>query len=221
MVYAHLYLLDHAISTLYTVYFGVVWYVYNPHDGRRDATSQARKELLEGHNRASTGIDDPARLWETGESDAERVRKALGVWNDEKGFATAVLVLGWLLKVRTKNPSLISCASLTQRYTLQVYFILILYSYALHLRRNTFRPLLASQQAAKAAALPASRRPSQAAHGNAYAYQHLRNTSTASAGGAGEVVWDPEDEDADGNNGYELPQSAGNSASNRRNGSRG
>lgn len=96
--YAHLYLLDHAVSTLYTVYFGVVWYIYNPHDGRRDATTQARKELLAGH----TTVDDAGSALDTGESDAERARKALGVWNDEKGFATGVLVLGWLLKVSCK-----------------------------------------------------------------------------------------------------------------------
>lgn len=95
--------------------------------------------------------------------------------------------------------SLLTWPALTLLHNAQVYFILVLYSYAIHLRRNTFRPLLAAQQAAKAAALPASRRPSQAAHGNAYAYQHLRNTSTATNGG--EAVWDLEDEEDHEQNG--------------------
>lgn len=116
--YAHLYLLDHAISTLYTVYFGVVWYVYNPHDGRRDATSQARKELLAGHTTAG----DPSSAGDTGESDAERARKALGVWNDEKGFATTVLVLGWLLKVRREPTFLTALYNIAEQLDRSISF---------------------------------------------------------------------------------------------------
>ena len=32
-------------------------------------------------------------------TDAERAQAALGIWNKEKGFAAAVLVVGWLTKV--------------------------------------------------------------------------------------------------------------------------
>ena len=91
LLYAHLYLFDHGISTLSTLYFGVQWYVYNPHDGHREAHSSAQKAIIDGHKN---------RLGESSESDEERARKALMVWNDERGFATAVLVLGWLIKVR-------------------------------------------------------------------------------------------------------------------------
>ncbi|CAD6573823.1 MAG: hypothetical protein CYPHOPRED_005217 [Cyphobasidiales sp. Tagirdzhanova-0007] len=176
LLYAHLYGLDHVVSTLYTLYFGVQWYVYFPHDGRHPANSAARKELLEGHNRAATGIQDSARLGDTGESQSDIARKALAVWQDERGFSTAVLVLGWLIKI---------------------YFILILYSFALHLRRGTLRQLLSSQISSKSSA------PSYASQGSgsaAYSYSHLRNTSTASGApslqnGAKETLWENDEED--------------------------
>lgn len=43
--YAHLLLADHLISTLYTISFGISWYVDNPHDGQRIANSEAQKEV--------------------------------------------------------------------------------------------------------------------------------------------------------------------------------
>lgn len=89
LTYAHFYLIDHFISTLYIVFFGVTWYSYTPHDGRRVANSDAQKAILEAGLAAGNGQVD----------DAERARLALQVWNDEKGFSTTVIVLGWLIKV--------------------------------------------------------------------------------------------------------------------------
>ncbi|KAL7009873.1 hypothetical protein EMMF5_000781 [Cystobasidiomycetes sp. EMM_F5] len=167
LAYAHIYLADHIVSTLYTVYFGVNWYVYTPHDGRRVANSEAQKEILEGHA-AAGGPGNHATV----EDSQERARQALAVWRDERAFSTFVLLAGWLLKI---------------------YFILVLYSFALHLRRGTFRTLLASQQAGKHGP---SRRPSQA---NGYSYSHLRSTSAATTGAegrdSGDVVWDQDEED--------------------------
>lgn len=94
LVYAHLYLIDHVVATLSTLYFGVQWYVYNPHDGKRIANSAAQKEILEG----STGASSPGGSG-LGDDSAERARKALAVWQDERGFSTFVLAAGWLLKV--------------------------------------------------------------------------------------------------------------------------
>ena len=85
LFYAHLYGLDHVVSTLYTIYFGVQWYIYNPHDGQRVANSAAQKAMKD--------------FVHTGESESETARKALAVWRDERGFSTAVLILGWFLKV--------------------------------------------------------------------------------------------------------------------------
>ncbi|GAA5889507.1 hypothetical protein JCM6882_007053 [Rhodosporidiobolus microsporus] len=55
-----------------------------------------------------------------GMDDASRLEAARQVWEGERGFSATVLVIGWLLKV---------------------YFILTLYSFALHLRRGTYANL--------------------------------------------------------------------------------
>ncbi|GAA5922712.1 hypothetical protein JCM3775_006108 [Rhodotorula graminis] len=52
--------------------------------------------------------------------ETERTQAAMGVWTSERGFSGAVLLIGWLLKI---------------------YFILVLYSFALHLRRGTYSSL--------------------------------------------------------------------------------
>lgn len=93
--YAHLFALDHFISTAYTVLFAVVWWVLTPHDGRRIANSEAQKEMQGG----GAGPYDPS----------EREALAMGVWTSERGFAAAVLVSGWLLKVRPPSRLLPSC----------------------------------------------------------------------------------------------------------------
>jgi len=89
LLYAHLYTIDHLINSLYTLYFGVQWYKYTPHDGRRVANSDAQKDILGDHD----GIG-------AGDSDAMRKEKAQAVWKDERAFAAAVLLVGWLIKVR-------------------------------------------------------------------------------------------------------------------------
>lgn len=104
LTYAHFYLIDHLISTLYIVFFGVTWYVYTPHDGRRIANSAAQKEILEGSGPASSM------------SEEERTRMALQVWNDEKSFSTTVIILGWLVKV-----CVYADAARTDRCDLQVF----------------------------------------------------------------------------------------------------
>lgn len=93
--YAHLFALDHFISTAYTVLFAVIWWVLTPHDGRRIANSEAQK-AMQG---VGAGPYDPN----------ERKALAEGVWSSERGFAAAVLVLGWFLKVRSLP---ISCFSI-------------------------------------------------------------------------------------------------------------
>jgi hypothetical protein len=51
-------------------------------------------------------------------TEEQRTRMAKELWEKENGFAALIIVVGWLLKL---------------------YFGLILYSYALHLRRGTYR----------------------------------------------------------------------------------
>jgi len=110
LYFAHMFFLDHLFSTGWTIFFGVVWWVYTPHDGQRIANSDAQRAMmngasdLEGHNMTA----------------AERKEAALGIWNQEKGFAAAVLVTGWLIKI---------------------YFAVLVYSFAFHLRKGSYRSL--------------------------------------------------------------------------------
>ncbi|KIO25873.1 hypothetical protein M407DRAFT_24833 [Tulasnella calospora MUT 4182] len=53
-------------------------------------------------------------------TDAERYSAAQGLWNKEKGTAALVLAAGWVIKL---------------------YFAALLYSYAIHLRRGTYKSL--------------------------------------------------------------------------------
>lgn len=74
------------------MFFAVVWWVYNPHDGKRIANSEAQKEMMG----ASGG---------TSMTDDERRQAAQLIWNKEKGLAAAFLTVGWLLKVSLDMPN--------------------------------------------------------------------------------------------------------------------
>ena len=90
MYFAHLFFADHVLSTAWTVFFAVVWWIYTPHDGRRQANSAAQEQLMQG----SAGHQM---------TDAERTAAAMQIWNKEKGMAAAVIIIGWLAKVSSSN----------------------------------------------------------------------------------------------------------------------
>ncbi|KAF8328368.1 uncharacterized protein EI90DRAFT_3017681 [Cantharellus anzutake] len=104
--FAHAFLADHLLNTIWTLFFAVAWWYWNPHDGKRIANSAAQKEVMESGGPAMT--------------DEERATQAQQIWNKEKGFAAAILITGWLLKI---------------------YFASLIYSYAIHLRRGSYRSL--------------------------------------------------------------------------------
>lgn len=85
--FAHLFIGDHLINTIWTVFFAVLWWVYNPHDGKRMANSEAQKNMM--------GAGGGSNM-----TDEERKQAAQLIWNKEKGLASTILVLGWLAKVR-------------------------------------------------------------------------------------------------------------------------
>ncbi|RDX48166.1 DUF1753-domain-containing protein [Lentinus brumalis] len=129
LYFAHLFFADHIISTAWLVFFAVMWWFYTPHDGRVQVNSAAQKEVMEsgaGHNMTAE----------------ERATAAMTIWNAEKGIATSMIVMGWLVKI---------------------YFAVLLYSYAIHLRKGSYR------------SLPYSRSyvPNGAANGSAYAASGL------------------------------------------------
>lgn len=90
-VVAHIFLLDHLLSTIWTAFFGVAWWVYTPHDGKRVINSDAQIELATGG--AAVG-HHPATI-----SEAQRAASALELWDQEKAFAAAIIISGWIIKV--------------------------------------------------------------------------------------------------------------------------
>jgi len=113
--FAHAFICDHLLSSLWLAYFSVHYWLYTDHNGERVINSEAQRQLIEV---ASDILDIPEL------STDERHRIAQDLWNTEKGHAAAVIIIGWVLKI---------------------YFALIVYSYALHLRRGTYRTLNRSE----------------------------------------------------------------------------
>jgi hypothetical protein len=85
--FAHAFVCDHLLSTLWLAYFSLNWWLYTEHNGERAVNSAAQKELID----AATDI--PVLTSE------ERHRIALELWDTEKGHAAAVIIIGWILKV--------------------------------------------------------------------------------------------------------------------------
>ncbi|EPQ56603.1 DUF1753-domain-containing protein [Gloeophyllum trabeum ATCC 11539] len=108
LYFAHLFFADHILSTAWTVFFIVVWWVYTPHDGARRISSPAQEDIIH-----RSGINVTM-------SPEDRTAAAQAIWNKEKGPALAIVILGWLAKI---------------------YFALLLYSYASHLRKGSYRSL--------------------------------------------------------------------------------
>lgn len=101
------------------------------------------------------------------------------IWNAEKGLATAMIVMGWVLKVRITARALSLARALTiLMMTPQIYFAALLYSYAIHLRKGSYRSLPHSR----------SYSPNGTANGGAYSTSAL-----------------PDDDDDDVEDFYRLP----------------
>ncbi|PPQ62881.1 hypothetical protein CVT24_006278 [Panaeolus cyanescens] len=109
LYFAHLFFADHVLSTSWTVFFALVWWLWTPHDGRRQVNSEAQKAMIELANSAAQNL-----------TDVQRKEAAMTIWNHEKGLAATVIIVSWLSKI---------------------YFALLLYSYAVHLRKGSYRSL--------------------------------------------------------------------------------
>lgn len=70
------------------IFFAVVWWVYIPHDGRQEITSPAQKEIMEAGGGGNSTM-----------TPEERAQAAFTIWNEEKGTAMAIIIIGWLIKV--------------------------------------------------------------------------------------------------------------------------
>ncbi|KAJ7743822.1 DUF1753-domain-containing protein [Mycena metata] len=109
LYFAHLFSADYVLSTSWTAYFAVAWWFHTPHDGARQANSQAQEDLI-----AIANLTGPVL------TDEQRAEAARLIWNAEKGMAFAVIVISWLSKI---------------------YLGALIYSYALHLRKGSYRAL--------------------------------------------------------------------------------
>ncbi|KAF8637588.1 hypothetical protein AX17_002657 [Amanita inopinata Kibby_2008] len=124
LYFAHFFFADHIFSTTWTVFFAVDWWIYQPHDGRRQANSPAQQQMIEISHIANSTL-----------SPAQREAAAMAIWGKEKGTAAFIIVVSWLFRF---------------------YLVLLVYSYATHLRKGSYRSLPLSRPAVMAASAPLS-----------------------------------------------------------------
>ena len=91
LIMAHIYFMDHVMSTLWTVFFGVAWWSFTAHDGKRITNSPAQEEVATGG--ASYGHHPPIL------SETQRAEAALELWNEERNSAAVIIFAGWCIKV--------------------------------------------------------------------------------------------------------------------------
>ena len=118
LYFAHIFFADHVLNTIWTVYFAVHWWLYTPHDGRRNANSPAQQALIDAYIGQHQSM-----------SEAERAAAAERVWRSEKGQALTIIILGWLIKVRpvtlieTFPSPYFPLSGVTKSFTLQLSYI--------------------------------------------------------------------------------------------------
>jgi len=109
LYFAHFFFADHILSTSWTVFFAVSWWLYTPHDGVRVSNSPAQEAIVKNYPGTLQSI-----------TDEERALLATNLWNREKSFSLTLIILGWFLKI---------------------YLAALIYSYAIHLRKGSYRHL--------------------------------------------------------------------------------
>lgn len=124
LTYAHLFTLDHMISTFWTLLFAFDWYLFTPHDGRPTTNQSSHQvglmDLIESIESQYRTPEQMAKLHHDQLTPQQKALSAERIWAEEKSFAAGVLAFGWLVKI---------------------YFALVLYAYALHLRHGSYRSL--------------------------------------------------------------------------------
>ena len=120
MRYSHLFLADHMLSTAWTLYFGLAWFLFNPHDGQKPPLNEYQEGLMGLIESIESQYETNKNIHHVPLTGQARIDAAQRVWKGERGFSAFVLIFGWMIKI---------------------YFALILYSYALHLRHGTYRTL--------------------------------------------------------------------------------
>jgi hypothetical protein len=88
LYFAHLFFADHIFSTSWTVFFAIVWWLWTPHDGHRQANSAAQQAMMDHGNSSAPHL-----------TAQERKEAAMAIWNQEKGLAATVIIFSWMFKV--------------------------------------------------------------------------------------------------------------------------
>lgn len=88
LYFAHLYSLDHIISTSWTIFFFITYYYHTAHDGARQANSEAQLEIIK-----------MTPVYNQTYTEEERTQAAGEIWRKEKGMAIGIIVGSWACKV--------------------------------------------------------------------------------------------------------------------------
>lgn len=135
LYFAHWFFADHIFSTSWTVFFAVVYWFQTPHDGELQINSDAQLQII----KATPTVGHVY-------TQEERLQAAMEIWKRENGTAFAIIVLSWLSKVWLSPSHPISASHSFQQF----YFALLIYSYATHLRKGSYRSLPRTRHAAGA-----------------------------------------------------------------------
>lgn len=127
LYFAYVFFVDHILSTVWTVFFTILWWNYTSHDGQQISNSAAQEAIRHGAPDIKHNL-----------TDAQRAAEANILWNEEKGTAMGVIVVSWLAKVRDYPNYTYYVLSFQ---TEQIYFALLLYSYATHLRKGSYNSI--------------------------------------------------------------------------------
>jgi hypothetical protein len=98
MKFSHVFLADHLLSSTWTLYFGLDWFLYMKHDGEKPKLNEYQEGLMGLIERIESQYETKKIHHQLLEGQA-RVDAAQSVWRGERAFSAGVLSLGWLLKV--------------------------------------------------------------------------------------------------------------------------
>jgi len=97
LYFAYFFFVDHILSTVWTVFFTIVWWNY-PHDGQQISNSLAQEAIRHGAPDVKHSM-----------TDAQRAVEANILWHEEKSTAMGVIIVSWLAKVRSWPKSCTPC----------------------------------------------------------------------------------------------------------------
>lgn len=98
MLYAHLYLADHMISSIWSFYFFQMIYYHTEHNGQPPTLSRYQSGLITLIESIESQYETKG-VYHTPLEGSARTQAAQQVWKGESGFSGTVLILAWLLKV--------------------------------------------------------------------------------------------------------------------------